>query len=382
MKEAEGRPELHMVLNESLEIVQLQEPEQVYGSLRAFAGEYGTQDRIEFIRSLDKSLARNSQPLVLSLIGEPVSGKTHVGRDIANVVFKGEDGRESEVAKLEQETGEKVPVYSLYWGDLIALAKLKSKIPNTSSDETNDKDQLKQISSFYGEVLSDLLKNNQGRRCLIITEMVGVTGAYIKDAKSAGGTKFFGYDRGHSTLWKLSSRLNGFSGLRYDVYFLGIAATQQIRERGISFKEKLRKTGNPDEIARVFQESGESFDPSNVSEIEHYAHESLSRKEMEDIEGQTDDLIKEIKKVDPVLFYNLDLEKYESDKNYRFEAIGEMLLRYILERSLRIRKRRAFLAQNHEEIPTIKFNDGKRVVNYIWERYPELRNLRGKPSNP
>lgn len=368
-----------------IETVNVQEPRTIYGVLKGSSPESPTLDKKDLINSMDHSLATIPEPIVLGFVGLPVSGKTHIGRDIVDVLFSDREDKESESAKFEKETGEKIPVYAIYWGDVIMLAQRLGLVEKTKGIETTNPGKLKLITNLYERVLSRLIADNQGKRCLIISEIVGTTGNWVKkresdvDSSEWADTEFFGFDRGITAFWHMVRRRGKFEGLEYNPYLWGVEARPQIRERGIKFKDRLAHSSkDPQEISKIFAESGEAFVPQNTKEMHQYASESLTAEEAREIFQQTKQLAVRLKVAYPLLFFNMDLERfiYDPDPNYASEVIGEMLLRFVLEHTLKVRESgHAFIAQNSEELPKVKFNTDRKIINYGWELIYRVRKI-------
>lgn len=368
--------ELEFNLRQAAEIMQ-KRPESVFSNLRGVSAEFGMHRKEEFVRSLDRSLAKRKRPIVLAILGESVSSKTTVARDIVAEVFGYGDRKITKTSKLIEQKGEIIPVEGIFWGEILTLTKSLglTENPDARFGEFTVNDN-REGTKVFAQEIAQSVKENQGKRRLILAEGVGVTGMpWLKKNPKSDLTEVepFEYDRGVVAYWDLSAKKGEFKGLDYDVYWLGVVADPAIREMGKKVRANLGNVvADPEKAVKALKEAGIKFDSNKVNEVIEWAHSSASEVSIKKMEEQTNNLIIKIATLGAFQIF-MD---FKDRPDYRAEIIGTLLIPYIL-RSIGVKKH-IFIANNYKPLEEMYFNTSVPIENTIIRRHPEVARIPNK----
>lgn len=362
-------------INSGLEIQIRQEAENVLSYVRAFKGEYGYKTQSEFVEEMSSSIRVQNRPHILTLIGEPRSGKSHLVRDILATMWNGSEEVGMEPLKtFEGRSGRRISVDLINWGDVISLSKLKGEIKAKKKFGELSNEDIEKATNQLERLLAGVILANTGYRRLIVVEVPAVTSAWIIDPTTRK-EKLFGVNRGLTALWNLSGKKGRFKDLTYTPHWLGVVAHPFVKEQGIEVASKIEKDWQaPQKVAKILKKSGEVLNSQSDDDIREYAHESPNVLSIKVIAEQANRLAEAMSGSG---LFSLDIERFKYDQEYRAEIMGEHVLRLILKDSLNVRKN-VFIAYNQRKLDNISFDMSVPVNNPIWQQFPDIAKIVNK----
>lgn len=236
-------------------IVSQEPPRRVLDNSSSYFPDFGYKTASGLINSLKQSLRRYQMPHIIYAFGEPENGKEHIIRDIIAKLYynnPNETDPEKRGKGLVQRLEKDIPIYLIGWGFNFSILKSKGLVPEDLVFGQFTPEQIDLSSKEEEQLLVEVLKENSGRRALIVVKNPTVAGARLND-------EFFGANLGYTVAKKIAKRTDGFAETTYKDFWVAGKAEPEVEIHGDTARPALEKlVDKPDEFLTALEAFGET----------------------------------------------------------------------------------------------------------------------------